>query len=139
MIHPQNIQQNYPTAQPNYPVRSYAYPVVTPAALMASGLFGMVIGTSSALAENLHHVQDDKMTLAQAAVDSLAKGAGTGVATAVAVGVARSIGGGAFTTLAVTLATATGVGYVLNAVGKRTTKTISASEKKSVSSKGGKK
>ncbi len=141
MTHPQTSStSNVPLqTQYSYPARTYAYPPVTPTVIMASGLFGMVVGTSSTLGVNLHHVQDDRMTMTQAVADSLAKGAGAGVATAVAVGVARSIGGGSLGTFAVTLATATGVAYVLNSIGRKQAKPISSADEKTKTAKGGKK
>ena len=60
------------------------------------------------------------MTMLQAGIDSLAKGAGAGVATAAGVAVAKAIGSGSLVTLLVMLGTATGVNYMLNAVGKTT-------------------
>lgn len=132
-------QPHYPaTTQYSYPARTY--PAITPSAITASGMFGMVVGTSTALAVNLHHVQDDRMTIGQAVADSLAKGAGAGVATAVAVGVARSVGGGSFLNLAVLLGTATGVGYVINSIGKKaSTAKAATSEEKAEKTQGGKK
>lgn len=70
------------------------------------------------------------MTLKHAITDSLAKGAGAGVATAAGAAVASSVGGGlmSFVFLA---ATATGVGYLLNSVGKSVSEKAVSSQKES--------
>lgn len=112
-------QQTYPAQQYQayYPVRT-TQTALQPSAVLVSGMFGMVVGGSTVMAMNLHRVQDNRMTMGQAVADSLAKGAGAGVATACAVAVARSIGGSHLLNFAVLLATATGVGYLINYVGK---------------------
>jgi hypothetical protein len=130
--HPKYIHYNYPTpATPAYPVQTASYPVkptyhlaraTTPSlytsAVLATGVIGAVAGSSAAMAINLHRVQDKQMTMSQAAIDSLAKGAGAGVATAAGIAVARAVGGGSLATLLVMVGAATGVGYMLSAVGK---------------------
>ena len=120
--YPQNLQQTrtYPATTSSYPAPNYA---------MAAGVFGTVVGGTAALAANLHKVQDDQLTMKQAFVDSLAKGAGAGVATAAATAVVSTFRFGSITSLLVMAATATGVGYVLNSVGK------SVSEKSAVDAK----
>ena len=149
--HPKHINQNlsapaapsYPVQQtPAYPVHQAAsyYPVTPthhlartttpalyPTAVLATGVIGAVAGSSAAMAVNLHRVQDNQITMLQAGIDSLAKGAGAGVATAAGVAVAKAVGGGSLATLLVMLGTATGVSYMLNAVGK----TAAAKETKS--------
>jgi len=106
-------------AYPVYPARTaFPYPYPGTTALLSAGLLGTVIGGAAAMAVDLHKIQEGRMTLAQAFTDSLAKGAGVGVATAAATAVARAVGGGPVLSLAVIIATATGVGYVLNTVGK---------------------
>lgn len=112
-------QQSYPVPQYQtyYPVRTNQT-TLQPSTVLVSGMFGMVVGGSTAMAMNLHRVQDNRMTMGQAVADSLAKGAGAGVATACAVAAARSIGGSHILNLAVLLATATGVGYLINYMGK---------------------
>ena len=100
------------------------YQIVTPSSriypntIMNAGLFGAIVGGTASLALNLHKVQDDSMSPKQAFVDSLAKGAGIGVATAAGTAVASSVRFGSFASFALLIATATGVGYVLNSVGK---------------------
>ena len=100
-----------------YPARvNQAY--VQPAAALTTGLFGMTVGGTVAMAVNLHRVQDNNMTIGHAMTDSLAKGAVAGVATAAGVAAARAVGSSGLTSLVVLLATATGVGYMINAVGR---------------------
>ena len=102
--------QQYQTVTPS----TYLYPN----AVMNAGLFGAIVGGTASLALNLHKVRDDGMTTKQAFIDSLAKGAGAGVATAAGTAVATSARFGSFASFALLVATATGVGYVLNSVGK---------------------
>lgn len=116
---PSALQSRIYYPAPAYPVRTWAssaYPMSS--AVISAGLLGTVIGGSTAMALDLHRIQEGRMTLSQAFTDSLAKGAGVGVATAAATAVARAVGGGPVLSLAVIIATATGVGYVLNSVGK---------------------
>lgn len=117
--YPQNLQQNLQQTQ-TYPATG-TYLVPSNYAMNA-GIFGTVVGGTAALAANLHKVQDDEMTMKQAFVDSLAKGAGAGVATAAAAGVVSTFRTSGFTSLVLMAATATGVGYVLNSVGKSVSK-----------------
>ena len=126
--HPKYTHYNYPT--PAYPVQNAPYPVnptyhlrttapsVYTSAVLATGVIGAVAGGSAAMAVDLHRVQNGQMTMSQAAIDSLAKGAGAGVATATGIALARAVGGGGLVTLVVVLGAATGVGYMLNSVGK---------------------
>lgn len=122
--HPHALQQSY-------------YAAAAPSAYMApnyyvsAGILGMVVGGSAALASNLHKVQDKEMTMREAFVDSLAKGAGAGVATAAATAVVSSVRLGSFGSFVLMLATATGVGYVLNSVGESVSeKALGAAKKK---------
>jgi len=125
--------KHYPYPAPT----AYTYPArinptyIQPSAVLTTGMFGMVVGGTAAMAVNLHRMQDNTMSMGQALTDSLVKGAGAGVATATATAAARAMGGSGLTNLVVLLATATGVGYVLNSVGKSaiaksSTSTISA-------------
>ena len=118
-------KQYYPApATYYYPARvNPAY--VQPSAALTTGMFGMVVGGTAAMAVNLHRMQDNKMTLGQAMTDSLAKGAAVGVATAAGVTAARAVGSSGLTCLVVLLATATGVGYMVNAIGKPAVKSSS--------------
>lgn len=103
---------------------------VYPNTVMNAGLFGAIVGGTASLALNLHKVQDDSMTMKQAFVDSLAKGAGAGVATAAGAAVATSARFGSFASFVLLVATATGVGYVLNSVGNSVSeKGVTVSEK----------
>jgi uncharacterized membrane protein (DUF441 family) len=100
-----------------------AYPgSVNPKYALNAGIMGTIVGGTAALGLNLHKVQEKKMTMGEALTDSLVKGAGAGVATAAGTAVASAAGGG-FLSLALMIATATGVSYALNSIGK------SASEK----------
>ncbi len=127
--HVPNPLQTRP-AYPAYPARaSYPYPFFGPTAVISAGLLGTVIGGTAAMAVDIHRVQDGQMTMTQALTDSLAKGAGVGVATAAATAVARAVGGGPILSIAVIIATATGVGYVINSVG-RSAAARTAAEKK---------
>lgn len=109
-------QGQYPTS---YATRSGIGPV-DPARVLAAGGFGFVVGGSAALGVNLHKMRANQMTLNEALIDSLAKGAGTGVATAAATAAASAVGGSGILSFAVMAATATGVVYLLNSIGKRT-------------------
>jgi hypothetical protein len=144
--HPKYTHFNYPiSATPAYPVHTASYPVkpayhlartTTPAlytsAVLATGVIGAVAGGTAALAVNLHRVQDKQIGMSQAAIDSLAKGAGAGVATATGIAVARAVGGGSLATLLVMVGAATGVGYMINAVGRTTAaKAVSSKAEKS--------
>ena len=121
----------YPqTAPGTYPVNKASSYVYSSRAYLNSGVFGAIVGGTSVLAINLHKVQENQMTLKHAITDSLAKGAGAGVATAAGAAVASSVGGGlmSFVFLA---ATATGVGYLLNSVGKSVSEKAVNSQKES--------
>ena len=124
--YPQTLQQNVQTTR-TYPVGGSYLPSNY---AMSAGIFGTVVGGTAALAANLHKVQDDQMTMRQAFVDSLAKGAGAGVATAAAAGVASSFRTSGLTSLVLMAATATGVGYVLNSVGKSVSEKSAGEAKK---------
>ena len=126
--HPQkHYPQTAPGVYPAYRTPSYAYPSKL---YLNAGVVGLIVGGTSALAVNLHKVQDKQMTSMEAATDSLAKGAAAGVATATATAVASSITGGGFLSLALMVATATGVGYVINSVGKSVSEKVSGSSEK---------
>ncbi|MEA2084225.1 MAG: hypothetical protein U9O82_08305 [Thermodesulfobacteriota bacterium] len=119
-------KQYYPApATYYYPARvNPAY--VQPSAALTTGMFGMVVGGTAAMGVNLHRMQDNKMTLGQAMTDSFAKGAAVGVATAAGVTAARAVGSSGLTSLVVLLATATGVGYMINTVSKPAEKSSSS-------------
>ncbi len=104
-------------------------PIDASRALAAAGT-GFVVGASAALGVNLHRVKANQMTLNEALVDTVAKGAGAGVATAAASAAASAVGGSGLTKFAVMLATATGVIYVLNSIGKQASDEVVVSPKK---------
>lgn len=104
--------------------------LIQPTAVLNSGIFGTVVGSTAALGVNLHKVKNDELNMGEALTDSLAKGAGAGVATAAATAAVQAIGGSRVTSWVVLLAAATGVGYAMNAVGKKTD-TDKKSEKRS--------
>ena len=111
----QAYQRYYPTYYTHRPVVG---PIDSSQALAAAGM-GFVVGGSAALGVNLHKVRGNKMTLSEALVDTLAKGAGAGVATAAGSAIASSLGGTGMTRFALMAATATGVIYLLNSIGKQ--------------------
>lgn len=94
-----------------------------PSAVLNTGIFGGVVGATAALGLNLHKVQNKELTMSEAVADSVAKGAGTGIAAATATAAVQTIGGGRTTSWLVLLATATGVGYAINTIGKKSTTT----------------
>jgi NADPH:quinone reductase-like Zn-dependent oxidoreductase len=105
-----------PTSSASYPVSKS---LIQPNLVLQSGIFGTVIGATAALGANLHRVRQEELSLNEAMVDSLAKGAGTGVAAAVATAAVQSVGGSRVTSWVVLLAAATGVGYAINLSGKK--------------------
>ena len=62
---------------------------------------------------NLHKVNDGDMTMSKAFNNSLARGAAGGIAAATATAAATTLTSGGIAGLAVTLAAATGVSYLL--------------------------
>lgn len=121
----------YQTYQSHYP--GY-YPTgagpIDPARALAAGGFGFVVGSSAALGVNLHKVRANQMTLNEALIDSVAKGAGAGVATAAASAAASAVGGSGLVSFAVMLASATGVMYLMNSIGKRAADDVVVPSKK---------
>ncbi|PID76573.1 MAG: hypothetical protein CSB24_05890 [Deltaproteobacteria bacterium] len=81
---------------------------------LAAGVFGVVVASTRVLGANLHKVQDGDMGMGEAVTDSLVKGAAGGLAAATATAAASTLTSGGFAGLAVTLATATGVSYLLS-------------------------
>lgn len=106
----------------NYPVYSNS------GYLLKAGILGTIIGGSAALGMNLHKVKNDEMTMEQAVTNSLAKGAGAGVATAVGAAAASAVSGGVMSAV-VMAGAASSVIYLLNSVGS------SSSEKVKIASK----
>ncbi len=98
-----------------YPVKSAASSV-TVSKTASAGIFGFIVVSTGSMGANLSKVSDGEMTLAQAAGDSLAKGAIGGTAAACATAASTSLTNGGVAGLAVTLAAATGVSYVINRI-----------------------
>ncbi len=112
----QSYQGPYPTY---YAQRTWGGTIDARQALNAAAM-GFVVGGSGAFGVNLHKVRADQMTMNDAIVDAVAKGAGAGVATAAAHAAVSSVGGTGILRFAVMTAAATGVIYLLNSIGKQT-------------------
>ncbi|MFH1114837.1 MAG: hypothetical protein V1792_13055 [Pseudomonadota bacterium] len=97
---------------------------------LAAGGTGFVVGGSAALGVNLHRVQANQMTLNEALIDTVVKGAGAGVATAAAAAAASAVGGTGMTRFALMFAAATGVIYLLNSIGRQATSEVVVSSRK---------
>ncbi len=82
--------------------------------MLAAGLFGLVVVGTGTLGANLHKVGDGDMTMGEAVSQSLSKGAVGGLATAAATAASTALTRGGLLGLAVTIATATGVSYLLS-------------------------
>lgn len=131
----ENSMNGYPshthqTHYPTYYATRAAVGPVDPARVLAAGGLGFVVGGSAALGVNLHKVRANCMTLNEALVDTIAKGAGAGVATAAATAAASAVGGSGIVSLAVMIASATGVIYLLSSVGKHVTDDVVVPSKK---------
>ncbi len=81
--------------------------------VVAAGVMGVIVAGTGTMGANLHKVQDGDMTMGEAVTDSLTCGAAAGVAAATATLATKSLTSGGLTGLMVTLATATGVSYLL--------------------------
>jgi len=107
------------------------YPVtrtsIQPNVVLNTGIFGTVVGSTAAMGANLHKVKNNELSMSEALADSVAKGAGAGIAAATASAAVQAVGGGRVTSWVVLLAAATGVGYAINTVGK---KAVSESDSK---------
>lgn len=103
---------------PTYPVMQYApaYPCSGTASqsLLKMAALGAIIGAAGAASANLRRLQRDEIEAQQALVNTLKVSASSALATAAATAVAGYIGGGPLLTTAVSLATGTGVMYMLN-------------------------
>lgn len=122
--------QGYPGHYPAYYTPRTPAGAIDASRVLSAGGFGFVVGGSAALGVNLHKVRANQMTLNEALVDTVAKGAGAGVATAAATAAASAVGGTGIASFAVMAATATGVIYVLNSIGKTTTENVVVPSKK---------
>ncbi len=102
---------DYPfVQQPVYPVKQD----LLGAEVVAAGVMGLIVAGTGSLGANLHRVEEGDMSMTDAATNSLIKGAAGGVAAAAATAAAKSLTTGGVAGLAVTLATATGVSYLLS-------------------------
>lgn len=102
---------------PNYPqhIQPQAATNVQTSQVLSAGILGLIVGATGTMGVNLHKVGDGDMTLGGAMVDSMVKGAKAGIATATATAASTTLTSGGVTGVVVTLATATGVIYLLNA------------------------
>ncbi|MGD9824357.1 hypothetical protein [Desulfobacter sp.] len=108
-----NPGQSYPIQ--SYPAKNAASPV-TVSKTASAGIFGFIVVSTGTMGGNLNKVSAGQMSFAQAAGDSLAKGAIGGTAAACATAAATSLTSGGVAGLAVTLAAATGVSYLINRI-----------------------
>lgn len=103
---------------PSYPQYVAAAPVQPAAAVtseaLAAGMFGLIVVATGTMGANLHKVQDGDMSMSQAVNNSLVKGAAGGIAAASATAASSTLTNGGIAGLAVTLAAATGVSYLLS-------------------------
>lgn len=102
-------------------MQHYTYPTYSSPSssryLLKAGLLGTIVGASAALGVNFHKVRNDEMTVEQAVSNSLAKGAGVGVATAVGAAAASVVTGSVLSAV-VMAGAASSVIYLINSVGK---------------------
>ncbi|MBM9612832.1 hypothetical protein JWJ90_00870 [Desulfobulbus rhabdoformis] len=95
------------------PVHQLPTAPVQSSQMLAAGLFGMVVVGTGTLGANLHKVNEGEMSMGDALGQSVSKGAVGGLATAAATAASSSLTSGGLFGLAVTVATATGVNYLL--------------------------
>nr|MBS0020422.1 magnetosome protein MamC [Gammaproteobacteria bacterium] len=96
---------------PTYPHPSSGTPSQS---LLRMAAVGAIIGAVGAASVNLRRLQRNEIEGQQALVNTLKVSASSALATAAATVVAGYIGGGPLVSTAVTVATGTGVMYVLN-------------------------
>lgn len=82
--------------------------------ILAAGLFGLVVVGTGTMGANLHKVGEGEMSMGDAFSQTLSKGAVGGIATAAATAASSSLTRGGLLGLAVTVAAATGVSYLLS-------------------------
>lgn len=103
---------------PYYPVMPYAqaYPSSSKpsSSLFRMAALGAIIGAVGAAGANLRRLQRNEIEGQQALVNTLKVSASSALATAAATAVAGYVGGGPVVSTAVTVATGTGVMYMLN-------------------------
>ncbi|PIE73627.1 MAG: hypothetical protein CSA20_02135 [Deltaproteobacteria bacterium] len=99
------------------PPQQAAQPLVSdfPAApIVSAGIFGLIVAGTGAMGSNLHRVENGEIGMGEAISDSLVRGAAGGAAAAGATAAATTLTSGGILGLAVTLATATGISYILS-------------------------
>ena len=98
----------------NYPASTGVRLAASP--MLGAGLFGFTVGSTSALAENLHEVRDGNISFANAFTQSMISGLKAGVATSIGVGAVRALSSSYLGRLMIVFAATTGISYVLNSV-----------------------
>lgn len=119
---------SYQGYYPNYYSQGTPAGTVDAKRAMAMAGLGFVVGASGALGVNLHKMRANQMTLSEAVVDAVAKGAGAGVATGAASAAASMVGGSGALRFVVMAAAATGVVYLLNSTGRSESQTVVSSK-----------
>lgn len=89
-------------------------PSIVSAEVVAAGVMGLIVAGTGTMGANLHKVEDGDMSMGEAVSNSMVRGAAGGVAAATATAAATTLTAGGLTGLAVTLAAATGVSYLLS-------------------------
>lgn len=112
-LHTEPLHQ-YAVPQSQLAPASSPAPAVAVSPAVNAGIMGFIVVSTGTMGANLHRVGDGEMTMGQALSSSVAKGAAGGVAAAAATAAATSLTSGGLAGLAVTLAAATGVSYLLN-------------------------
>ncbi len=113
------MAQTDPLHQYAVPVQqqSVQYPVqtnVNTSKIVEAGIFGLIVVGTGTMGANLHKVNDGKMTMGEAVGNSLVKGAAGGAAAASGTAASTTFTNGGAAGLAVTLAAAIGVSYLLS-------------------------
>ncbi len=108
------LSQTAPLHQYAPNVQSTGQSTLTSTPIISAGIFGLVVAGTGAMGSNLHKVQSGDMSMGEALGNSLARGAAGGAAAAGATAAATSLTSGGLFGLAVTLAAATGISYVLS-------------------------
>jgi len=117
------LHQYAPTAQMVYaqpqpvamaPVKYSVQPSTVASKAASAGMFGFIVVTTGTMGANLHKVSSGGMSMGQAVGNSVVNGVTGGVAAASATAATASLTNGGVAGLAVTLAAATGVSYLIN-------------------------
>ncbi|HBT88768.1 hypothetical protein [Desulfobacter sp.] len=118
-LHQYSTVQLHPV-QTTYPVQTYPAKSAASAATLSktasAGIFGFIVVSTGTMGFNLNKVSAGEMTMAQATGDSVVKGAIGGTAAACATAAATGLTNGGVAGLAVTLAAATGISYMINRI-----------------------